>query len=66
MNGIRNVALIGLGLVISMVVTHFGIELAALIFLPLFFLWFTLWDDKKARQAARRYHQSDNYHQQIN
>ena len=54
MNGIRNVALVGLGLVISYVVVTYGVELAAMIFVPLFFLWFTLWDDKQIRQAQRR------------
>lgn len=62
MNGIRNIALVGLGLIISYVVVTFGVELAAIIFVPLFFLWFTLWDDKQIRQVERRQrHHSVSY-----
>lgn len=58
MNGIRSVALIVLGLLIGFTVNHYGGEMAAMIFLPLFLLWLTLWDDKKSRQSQRR----EQYH----
>lgn len=61
MNGIRNIALVGLGLLISFVVINYGAPLAALIFVPLFFLWFTLWDDKKVKQAERQQNRTVSY-----
>ncbi|WP_122645003.1 hypothetical protein [Enterococcus mediterraneensis] len=56
MKGIRNIALIVLGLLIGFSLKSFGIEMTLLVFAPLFLLWFTFWDDKKFRQSERRRH----------
>ncbi|KAF1301179.1 MULTISPECIES: hypothetical protein [Enterococcus] len=56
MKGIRNIALIILGLLMGFVANNFGIEMTLLVFAPLFLLWFTFWDDKKFRQSERQRH----------
>ena len=46
MNTIRNISLIVLGIIVSFVMSHYGVGLAALIFVPPFLIWFALWDEK--------------------
>ncbi|MBO0448571.1 hypothetical protein JZO76_03385 [Enterococcus sp. MJM12] len=68
MNTIRNISLIILGLIVSFVISHYGVALAALIFVPPFLVWFALWDEKKYRQSIRKFYPynqkpRDTYHQ---
>lgn len=68
MNTFRNISLIVLGLIVSFVISHYGIALAALIFVPPFLIWFTMWDEKKYRQSIRKFYpynqkSQNTYHQ---
>ncbi|ASZ07710.1 MULTISPECIES: hypothetical protein [Enterococcus] len=64
MKSIRRIGLVLLVLFLGILIGNFGIQPALIIFLPLFTLWFMLWDEKKYRQAEqRRLHEEHFYHE---
>lgn len=62
MKSMRRLGLILMVLFLGIVIGNFGIRSALLVFVPLFTLWFMLWDEKKYRQSERcRYHDDPFY-----
>ena len=51
MKSMRRLGLVLMVLFLGIVIGNFGIRPALLVFVPLFALWFMLWDEKKYRQS---------------
>ena len=60
----RRLGLVLMVLFLGIVIGNFGIRPALLVFVPLFALWFMLWDEKKYRQSERRRHHDDPFYQE--
>lgn len=54
MKSMRRLGLVLMVLFLGIIIGNFGMRTALLIFVPLFALWFMLWDEKKYRQSERR------------
>ena len=54
MKSMRRLGLVLTVLFLGIIIGNFGIRPALLVFVPLFTLWFMLWDEKKYRQSERR------------
>ncbi|EME8190254.1 hypothetical protein L6X89_001225 [Enterococcus faecium] len=64
MKSMRRLGLVLTVLFLGIIIGNFGIRPALLVFVPLFTLWFMLWDEKKYRQSERRrIHEDHFYHE---
>ena len=64
MKSMRRLGLVLIVLFLGIVIGNFVIRPALLVFVPLFTLWFMLWDEKKYRQSERRRHYDDPFYQE--
>lgn len=61
MKSMRRLGLVLTVLFLGIIIGNFGIRPALLVFVPLFTLWFMLWDEKKYRQSERRRIHEDHF-----
>lgn len=62
MKSMRRLGLVLMVLFLGIIIGNFGMRTALLIFVPLFALWFMLWDEKKYRQSERRRIHDDTFY----
>lgn len=62
MKSMRRLGLVLMVLFLGIIIGNFGMRTALLIFVPLFALWFMLWDEKKYRQSERRRINDDTFY----
>lgn len=62
MKSMRRLGLVLMVLFLGIIIGNFGMRTALLIFVPLFALWFMLWDEKKYRQSERRRIHDDSFY----
>ena len=62
MKSMRRLGLVLTVLFLGIIIGNFGIRPALLVFVPLFTLWFMLWDEKKYRQSERRRIHDDTFY----
>ncbi len=65
MKSMRRLGLVLTVLFLGIIIGNFGIRPALLVFVPLFTLWFMLWDEKKYRQSERRRIHEDHFYHEI-